>query len=456
MPNIFDQFDEPKGNVFDQFDDLPQQTQSTAQPDQQKMEWSDALKTAFKNIPESSFEFGKNIVQPILHPVKTATALGETIGGGVAKLIPGEQPQEKAFDNMVDFFKNRYGSVENFKQTISKDPVGFVADLASVLIPGGEALRAVGATSKLEKIAQAGNIVSKVGSAIEPISAATKTIGGVTKALIPTKMASKMYQSSVKFSTVMSKEERAKLATMALDYEIMPTYKGLDKLRTNINALNEQVTEYIEAAYKSDAKMEPKDLFRYFDEIKEEARLSGRPKSAIKSIDNIKKQITEMNPEKLTPIEVQKLKQNIYKETGSFYGMNKFSPWNIKAQHAAARSAKEFLEEIYPEIKGVNRTEGDMIKLEKALQRSAARIENRDLIGIGVPIKGTLGGVLEGTSGAIGGLLLGIIDTPKVKARLAIITNKLKKRGVKISPTSAAIRLGLVQLGRNEEINSGK
>ena len=52
----------------------------------------------------------------------------------------------------------------------------------------------------------------------------------------------------------------------------------------------------------------------------------------------------------------------------------------------------------------------------------------------------------------IGGLAFGILDTPIIKAKLAIVIKKLQKRGINIKPTDAAIALGLFQTGRAEEV----
>mgnify|MGYP001586670474 FL=1 len=99
----------------------------------------------------------------------------------------------------------------------------------------------------------------------------------------------------------------------------------------------------------------------------------------------------------------------------------------------------------------LNKQEGALIELGEALEKAANRITNRDIIGIGVPIKGGLGGVVGGWKGAAGGVAVGLLDTPAIKSKLAIVLNRLKEKGIQVKPTSTAIRLGLFQMGRENE-----
>ena len=119
------------------------------------------------------------------------------------------------------------------------------------------------------------------------------------------------------------------------------------------------------------------------------------------------------------------------------------------------------LEDIIPEIKQLNKNEGALIELWNALESKANRITNRDLIGIGMPVKmGTGAGVgymfAGETGGKIGtklGFLLGVFDTPQVKSKIALVLSKLKEKGIRVKPSTAMIKLGLYQLGKGQEEN---
>ena len=150
----------------------------TAQPDG-KMAWGDVASQAFKNIPSSAVQFGEDIIQPIVHPVNTAKGLYKVASGGVQKLIPGDQGNEPAFDAVTQFFKDRYGGIENLKKTIAADPVGFAADISTVLTGGGAlAAKAPG------MIGKTGRMVETVGKAVDPLRAAVKGTGAVASKVI--------------------------------------------------------------------------------------------------------------------------------------------------------------------------------------------------------------------------------------------------------------------------------
>lgn len=110
-----------------------------------KPEWKDLP----SNIIPSAKNLASSVATAVLNPVDTLKGLGSIAVGGVEKLIPGEQESESSFDATVDFFKQRYGGLENIKNTIITDPVGFITDFASLAgaVKGG----VKGAVTALER-----------------------------------------------------------------------------------------------------------------------------------------------------------------------------------------------------------------------------------------------------------------------------------------------------------------
>lgn len=125
---------------------------------------------AIKNIPSSALEFGKSVVQPILHPVETATAF-KNLGMGVLEktgILPkGEH--EKYADAAGQYVMDRYGSGENLRRSIAKDPVGVAADLSMFLTGGGAAAARVPGM-----VGRVGEVARTAGRAIDPVVAAGK------------------------------------------------------------------------------------------------------------------------------------------------------------------------------------------------------------------------------------------------------------------------------------------
>lgn len=146
-------------------------------PPPRNYSWSEVPGAALRNAPGSAGEFVSNIAEALLHPVETAKAVGQVAAGGAAKLGIGDA-DTAAFDNLTQFFVDRYGSVEGVKRTLAEDPVGFLADLSTVLTAGG----AVGA--RVPGLAgQFARAARRAGDMVDPVSGAVKTTGAALRGL---------------------------------------------------------------------------------------------------------------------------------------------------------------------------------------------------------------------------------------------------------------------------------
>lgn len=153
------------------------------------MSWMDVAGKSVKNLPSSAVNLVKNTAQPFVHPIQTVQSFYE-IGQGLvseAKHLTGikEDPahaaqNEQAVNAVAKFFEDRYGSWNNFKNTIATDPAGVLADAATVLtLGGGSAARAPGAIGEL------GEAASKVGQVIDPVTGIAKLGMKATKYTVP-------------------------------------------------------------------------------------------------------------------------------------------------------------------------------------------------------------------------------------------------------------------------------
>ena len=179
-----------------------------------------ALKTA-GNVPKSLFTLGKDVVSAVAHPIETGKALTELVKGTAAKgaekvledteigqamvskmndsrvsrglpeLQKDEegkfqlpQTEEMQVANAVgNYFNERYGSLENAKESFVEDPAGVLADIATVITGGGAALRTAGQSSKIPTLTKAGEAISTAGKALEPTSLVTKAVTAPIKAV---------------------------------------------------------------------------------------------------------------------------------------------------------------------------------------------------------------------------------------------------------------------------------
>ena len=138
--------------------------------------WSDIPGKMIGNLYPSGTQAASDIAYPFMHPIETAKGLGTLGLGLIQKFIPGEQEAEKSANAVGEFFAQRYGGIEQLKNTLANDPVGFLLDASTVMTGGGAlAARAPGVTGKV------GKVVRNVGENIDPLTYALKAPGAVLK-----------------------------------------------------------------------------------------------------------------------------------------------------------------------------------------------------------------------------------------------------------------------------------
>ncbi len=133
------------------------------------------------NLVPSALNFGKSLIQPILHPIKTIQTVDSALLGGTEKLanaatraVGGTPTADKyapTFDALASGLKERYGGLDNLRKTATEDPFGFGADVLSVL-EGGASL--AGKSSELS------GAISKVASPITKPVAKMGELAGAT------------------------------------------------------------------------------------------------------------------------------------------------------------------------------------------------------------------------------------------------------------------------------------
>jgi hypothetical protein len=158
------------------------------------MPWSNVPGQALRNIPSSAMGVGQGIYQAVRHPLETGkqmlgigagslrNAMPASVSGAIDKLDWNPQAGQQA-SNVADTahkaLVNRYGGVEQLKNTLATDPVGAASDIAA-LLSGGEALGIKGA-SKLTSLTNPVNLASKVAGKVGKFAgeSAAEAIGGL-------------------------------------------------------------------------------------------------------------------------------------------------------------------------------------------------------------------------------------------------------------------------------------
>lgn len=146
----------------------------------------------YENLKSSAGKFVGGIVDAAMSPGHTADTMLNLATGYLNKIGlgsgRGNSPQQEALvQAMNKHLSDRYGSVEKAKHTAYTDPVGFAADLSTVIAPiaggvgiageGAEAAGLVKTASTLGKIAKVGKTVSEVTNPLNAPGAVLKGAG---------------------------------------------------------------------------------------------------------------------------------------------------------------------------------------------------------------------------------------------------------------------------------------
>lgn len=446
------------------------------------------------NIPSSAKQFAGDLVQPFIHPIETAKGVANLTSGVVDKLseklagnlpegistkinklnnwlvdngVPltrlPENPDDIKFDDTIyadsmgEFIARRYGSMDNLKKTVETDPVGALADLSMVFTLGGSAAaRVPGMAGK------AGAMTRKVGMAIEPLNVAKTTGRAVARTagkLIPESLPMKMYESSAKFSTTLPKAKRAEMTKTALEYGIMPSAKGVDKLGGLLGDFDTKITGLIDEATASGKTIPRSAIYRNLREVRQKlggVKIEGA--QDLRQVNRVAKMFDQhmkkLGKDTLTPTELQSFKQDAYKRINFDAKNLKSSQATDEARKAMARAAKESIEQVAP-VKALNKEFGRLLEIKDPIERAASRIENRNIVGISAPLNIGAGATAGGQMGAAAGTLLSILEQPKAKARLAIALQNLKAAGLEglldQSAVATLTQQGLFQSGRAKD-----
>lgn len=137
------------------------------------------IEQAKENFVPSAVNFGSDMWDMVTNPVETVKGIKNVAMGAMAKAGIADQDYEKYMDGVLDFYAERYGSLDGFKKAVATDPVSVMADAAMALTGGGGALAKAGQAGRIGSLATAGKIAKGIGTAIDPIAAPVKVAGKV-------------------------------------------------------------------------------------------------------------------------------------------------------------------------------------------------------------------------------------------------------------------------------------
>ena len=256
--------------------------------------------------------------------------------------------------------------------TMDKAATG--SKLANALIRGGVGAVEGGATGALinPDDASLGAIVQ--GS----LAAGNPLIGEMFK-----RGATKLMTSAVKPDISDFKTGAAQRAVNTmLEEGVNPTLnrtifgRGLDTLETKIGELNSQIANVIANSRNAVSKQ---DILNSLDNLASKYKLQLASDADIAAIQHVKDQVIANLPNSIPVQLAQKIKQGTYRSLGN-KAFGEIGATSSEAQKAGAKSLKEGIAKVEPEVIPLNAKESDLLNVLNVVERKAyAALKNNPL-----------------------------------------------------------------------------
>lgn len=378
---------------------VPDEWMGGVKAEKPALAWSDVPGQAASNLLPSAANFYSGVANVITHPLDSAKGMLDIGAGALRNLAPeslrrvidkADNPeQQQAARNasetasMVgDLYRGRYGGIENIKQTLATDPVGVAADLSTVLAGGSGLVRQAGKISaiapKAKTVSDALMVASKYTNPLTPIGPALGYSADLAEA-----GAKRLMRSAVKPTIQQIKNGSAEIAVNTLlDKGINPTTGGVNKIRSMVDDLNQQIGSKISG---SNATISKTDVLGALDDTRSRFASQVSPTSDLAAIQGIASDFAN-HPQFPSPVlripvqEAQAMKQGTYGILSKKYGQ--IGSAETEAQKALARGLKEGVAKAVPEVAGLNAQESRLIQTLDVAERRALMDMNKNPMGL--------------------------------------------------------------------------
>lgn len=326
------------------------------------------------------------------------------------------QPQAEAVGK---FYKDRYGGVENIKKTLYEDPTGAALDAATVLSGVGGGLKGVGTLSKSSKLAEAGNIASKLGEIVDPIRITSKGVGAVNSKIKP-QISKVLSKSSEAYATAglgnPMKMKDIQGITGKTPGQLMREYNLFDRSPGSATEAIGKIDDITGLKIKTAPAAQTLDLLKAFDErieaLKKDAVISEAARGELEALARRKAEFVKyIGQQSSTPLNVPaETIRTIKKAVGGDIPDTKFSLDAAQtAKSNAAKRAYNIFKDKVNELAGtkqLGKDESGLIRLKKIFDNAEARGQSRQAISIKDIGFGGVGSLIAGAPGAIAGIAM--------------------------------------------------
>ncbi len=149
--------------------------------------WGETLGGAALNLVPSTINEVRGIAEAVLDPITTAKSVG-ALGGALLSKMGVAKFDESSADALGQYYVDKYGSMEGFKQELATNPASILADAAVVLTGGTGVVTKLGLPAKIARFgpraATAQRIAGQIARNVDPITATTNILGKAVPATV--------------------------------------------------------------------------------------------------------------------------------------------------------------------------------------------------------------------------------------------------------------------------------
>lgn len=415
------------------------------------------------NFVDSAVEFGTDFIQlPKDVLVMGGDLIGDLISGRDVD-IDTNNPTAAGFKALAteegraalgEYYKERYGGLEEFQNALYKDPVGVASDIAMLAMPASALKNAAKVGGKLgvkgaDSVADTFQKSQKLLDKADPINASGLAFTAGVNKLAADDYATKLYQEIIKPSNTIPQDTKTQIINHMLDTGITPDMDGANAAQSRISDALAQSDELIEG---STSTMPADRMLTYYAgeanptqaQVRQDATRVGRSRVAQKRYDDLEGSF--IGDEPLTAQEVRSQRREFDDEVSrDKAGRANTSSDSAKLDKGQADHLRYELGEMVPEIKPLNRQISMDIPAKEFAELAAQRAGNNNTIGLGAKMMGS-GDLWKG-------LLMMTADNPANKARVARYVHGAKNNPLMMrdAPLAATARNLLQFEGRQGE-----
>jgi hypothetical protein len=260
--------------------------------------WAETLGSAIVNLPRSTVDELGGIWDAVTNPIQTAKSVG-SLGGALLSKMGVADFDESSADALGQYYVNKYGSLEGFKEELANNPASILADVATVLTGGAGVATKLGLPAKIATLGNKAVLAQKFAGAVarnvDPITAMTNLVTKAAPAAVKVagKGAGKVATTALGLSTGAGGDAITEAAKVGFN-------RGAAGAPTNaseafLNAMrdpNASADEVVRLARGAVSNLRQQGSQRYLDKM---AQFGRSP--ALLDISNVRKRIAAIKPE---------------------------------------------------------------------------------------------------------------------------------------------------------------